>query len=275
MASNALRSTDFMMARSMQRLSTGLRINSASDDDAGLAISSKMSSQIRGLNQAVRNANDAISLVQVTEGASQAVEAMLQRIRELSVQATSDSNTEENRTALRAEVTQLVSEIGRISSSTQWNGSQLLDGSTFAAPAKFQVGSNADQTIDMALANLSNNSNTSAFKVDLSALAADVGRTTSITHGTVDTTIPMDEWFVLASGVDFTADSFSTFSRPVWQTSCTPLLRSQIRRSLRRLQLPAGCLKTLKQWLPAILRRNTCCAIKTQYERKQSKSNFD
>ena len=77
MASNALRSTEFMMARSMQRLSTGLRINSASDDDAGLAISSKMSSQIRGLNQAVRNANDAISLVQVTEGATQAVEAML------------------------------------------------------------------------------------------------------------------------------------------------------------------------------------------------------
>ena len=106
----------------MQRLSSGLRINSALDDAAGLAISSKMTSQVRGLNQAVRNANDAISMIQVAEGATQAV---------------SDSNTDSDRTALRAEVNQLVEEIGRISDNTQWNGTQLLDGSTYATPRTF------------------------------------------------------------------------------------------------------------------------------------------
>ena len=90
-------------------------------------------SQVRGLNQAVRNANDAISMIQVAEGATQAVTDMLQRMRELAVQAVSDSNTDSDRTALRAEVTQLVAEIGRISDNTQWNGTQLLDGSTSGA----------------------------------------------------------------------------------------------------------------------------------------------
>lgn len=121
----------------MQRLSSGLRINSALDDAAGLAISSKMTSQVRGLNQAVRNTNDAISLIQVAEGATQAVTDMLQRMRELAVQAVSDSNTDKDRTALRAEFSQLVSEIGRISDNTQWNGTQLLDGSTYNTAAHF------------------------------------------------------------------------------------------------------------------------------------------
>ena len=163
------------MGRSMQRLSSGLRINSALDDAAGLAISSKMTSQVRGLNQAVRNANDAISMIQVAEGATQAVTDMLQRMRELAVQAVSDSNTDSDRSALRAEVNQLVEEIGRISDNTQWNGTQLLDGSTYATPAHFQVGSNANQTVAVEMADLSHSSSSSVFGVDLEATIADVG----------------------------------------------------------------------------------------------------
>ena len=163
------------MGRSMQRLSSGLRINSALDDAAGLAISSKMTSQVRGLNQAVRNANDAISMIQVAEGATQAVTDMLQRMRELAVQAVNDSNTDSDRSALRAEFTQLVAEIGRISNNTQWNGTQLLDGSTYANLANFQIGSNADQAIAVELADLSQNSASSVFGTDLSSITETIG----------------------------------------------------------------------------------------------------
>jgi flagellin len=129
----------------MERLSTGIRINSAKDDAAGLAISSKMTSQIRGLNQAVRNANDAIGMIQVEEGAMKEVSNMLQRMRELAVQAISDSNTTSDRAALDAEFTQLASEIQRVGTNTQWNGTNLIDGTKGAS--SFQIGANASQTI--------------------------------------------------------------------------------------------------------------------------------
>jgi flagellin len=129
----------------MERLSTGVRINSAKDDAAGLAISSKMTSQIRGLNQAVRNANDAISMIQVAEGAMGEMTNMLQRMRELAVQSISDSNTSTDRTALDAEFDQLRLEVERIADNTQWNGTNLLDGTMGAMT--FQVGANATQTI--------------------------------------------------------------------------------------------------------------------------------
>ena len=196
------------MGRSMQRLSSGLRINSALDDAAGLAISSKMTSQVRGLNQAVRNANDAISMIQVAEGATQAVTDMLQRMRELAVQAVSDSNTDSDRTALRAEVNQLVEEIGRISDNTQWNGTQLLDGSTYATPAHFQIGSNANQSIAVEMANLSHTSTKSVFGNNLSNIATDIGIKTNVvgnvvTHGTADVAIDRDVWTTIESGLDF------------------------------------------------------------------------
>merc|ERR1712147_341444 len=109
------------MSQTMERLSTGIRINSAKDDAAGLAISSKMTSQINGLNQAVRNSNDAISMIQVAEGAMGGITDMMQRMRELAVQAISDSNTSSDRTALNSEFTQLATEINRIASNTEWN----------------------------------------------------------------------------------------------------------------------------------------------------------
>ena len=136
------------LATSLQRLSTGLRINSAKDDSAGLAISERFSSQIRGLNQAARNANDGISLVQTAEGALGEVGNNLQRIRELAVQASNGTNTQVDRDALNAEVTQLKSEIQRVSEQTNFNGTKLLDGS-FSGVA-FQVGANAGETITIA-----------------------------------------------------------------------------------------------------------------------------
>ena len=154
-ASNSMTRNERSMTSTMERLSTGLRINSAKDDAAGLAISSKMTSQIRGLNQAVRNANDAISMIQVAEGAMKEVTNMVQRMRELAVQAISDSNTSNDRGALNNEYKQLSAEIARIGENTQWNGTNILDGSR--TNSVFQIGANADQTIAVDFGNLASN----------------------------------------------------------------------------------------------------------------------
>jgi flagellin len=132
---------------SLQRLSSGLRINSAKDDAAGLAISERFSTQIRGLNQAARNANDGISLAQTAEGALGGVTDLLQRVRELSVQSANATNNASDRAALQSEVDQLVEEVNRVAQTTTFNGVQLLDGS-FTAQA-FQVGANAGQTVSI------------------------------------------------------------------------------------------------------------------------------
>jgi flagellin len=133
------------MNTSLQRLSSGLRINSAKDDAAGLAISERFTAQIRGLNQAVRNSNDGISLAQTAEGALSEVTTNLQRIRELAVQSANATNSASDRAAMQQEVSQLVSEIDRVAKQTNFNGVKLLDGS-FSAQA-FQVGANVGETI--------------------------------------------------------------------------------------------------------------------------------
>ena len=149
-AANSLTRNERSMGQTMERLSTGIRINSAKDDAAGLAISSKMTSQINGLNQAVRNANDAISMIQVAEGAMKGITDMMQRMRELAVQAISDSNTTSDRTALNNEFVALAAEIERVADNTQWNGTNLLDGSIGSSGVvTFQVGANASQTINV------------------------------------------------------------------------------------------------------------------------------
>ena len=135
------------LATSLQRLSSGLRINSAKDDAAGMAITSRMSAQIRGLNQAARNANDGISLAQTAEGALSEVSNNLQRIRELAIQSANSTNSASDRASLDAEAQQLIAEITRVASQTSFNGLNLLDG-TFTAQA-FQVGANANQTISV------------------------------------------------------------------------------------------------------------------------------
>jgi flagellin len=137
------------LATSLQRLSSGLRINSAKDDAAGLAISDRMTTQISGLNQAARNANDGISLAQTTEGALQEVTNNLQRIRELAVQSANATNSTSDRNALDQEVQQRIAEIDRIASQTSFNGRKVLDGSF--GGAVFQVGANVGETISLAL----------------------------------------------------------------------------------------------------------------------------
>jgi flagellin len=154
LTANALAKNERAMSQSMERLSTGQRINSAADDAAGLAISSKMTSQISGLNQAVRNANDAISQVQTEEGAMIEVSNMLQRMRTLAVQSSSDTNTSTDRAALDSEFTALASEMQRIGANTQWNGTDLLDGVSTTGAQAFQVGANASQTIEHTFADL-------------------------------------------------------------------------------------------------------------------------
>jgi flagellin len=146
-AQRNLSSSQASLSTSMQRLSSGLRINSAKDDAAGLAISERMTTQIRGSNQAARNANDGISLAQTAEGALNEVGSNLQRIRELAVQASNGTNSQTDRDALNSEVTQLKAEIQRVADTTNFNGTKLLNGSSPAI--SFQVGANAGETISI------------------------------------------------------------------------------------------------------------------------------
>jgi flagellin len=147
-AQNNVSKTSNALTSAITRLSSGLRINSAADDAAGLAISDRMTAQVNGLDQAARNANDGISLAQTADGALSSVSDNLQRIRELAVQSANATNSSSDRASLQLEVTQLQAEIDRVATQTQFNGTNLLDGS-FTAKA-FQVGANAGQTITVA-----------------------------------------------------------------------------------------------------------------------------
>ncbi|NLO99620.1 MAG: flagellin [Clostridiaceae bacterium] len=142
-------------SKSLEKLSSGYRINRAGDDAAGLAISEKMRGQIRGLNQAERNAQDAISLIQTAEGALNETHSILQRMRELAVQSASDTNTDDDRKELQKEISQLLEEIDRISTDTEFNTMKLLNGSYETTALTFQVGANSGQIVDINLNSMS------------------------------------------------------------------------------------------------------------------------
>jgi flagellin len=154
-AQNATNSANLGLQTAMERLSTGKRINSAKDDAAGLAIATRMTSEIRGINAAVRNANDGISLVQIAEGAMGEVGNILQRMRELAVQASSGTVSDTDRTGIQAEVSQLKSQLTSISSRTTFNGISLMNGSTSLASGgngtkvTIQTGNNSGETVDV------------------------------------------------------------------------------------------------------------------------------
>jgi flagellin len=190
---NALAKNERLMGQAMERLSTGKRINSASDDAAGLAISARMTAQIKGLDQAARNANDAIAMIQTADGASIEVANMLQRMRELAIQSISDTNTTTDRANLSLEFVALQSEILRISTTTQWNGENILDGSAGAdedGVVSYQVGSNADQTIDVDLGNWAPTGG-DVFSTDISAngIGLDAPEDRAAALATIDTAI--------------------------------------------------------------------------------------
>ena len=142
-------------SKSTEKLSSGYRINRAADDAAGLSISEKMRSQIRGLNKAASNAQDGISLVQVAEGALNETHSILQRMNELATQAANDTNTSVDRDAIQQELNQLTSEIDRIQSTTQFNSMNLLDGTFSSKQLKLQVGALSGQSIGVSIAKMS------------------------------------------------------------------------------------------------------------------------
>jgi len=182
-AQRNLGASQSQLNRSLQRLSSGLRVNSAKDDAAGLAISDRMTSQVRGLNQAVRNANDAISMAQTAEGALGEVTNILQRMRELAVQSSNGTNSSDDRTSLNAEVTQLKAEIDRIATNTKFNGKVLLSGAFSATGTVFQVGADAGQTISVTVAGATAN------KLGVSGVGVDTFSGAQSAIGAVDAAI--------------------------------------------------------------------------------------
>ncbi len=163
---------------SMHRLSSGLRINSAKDDAAGLAISDRMTAQIKGMNQAARNANDGISLAQTAEGAMQETTNILQRMRELSVQAANDTNTSADRTSINTEMQQLTKELSRIASATEFNGQKLINGK--ATQHVFQVGANDGDTITVSM---------QSKKFNMTAAGLSLGGLSVASHGAASAAI--------------------------------------------------------------------------------------
>jgi flagellin len=192
-AQRNLASTQGSLATAMQRLSSGLRVNSAKDDAAGLAISERMNTQVRGLTVASRNANDGISLSQTAEGALGKVGDMLQRMRELAVQSGNATNSPSDRVALQAEVSQLSSEIDRIAKTTTFNGTKILDGSF--AGAVFQVGANAGDNIsvgslaDSRAADLGTIQFAQTSVTNIDSAATITGYTTAIADGDLSITV--------------------------------------------------------------------------------------
>lgn len=189
-AQQALIKNERAMNTAMERLSTGQRINSAADDAAGLAISSRMTSQIRGLETGIRNANDAISMINTGEGALIEVTNMLQRMRELALQASNGTTTSADRGFLDKEYKNLAVEIERIAQNTQWNGRDILDGSAAGANStvKFQVGANGGQTIavNFGAINKSGSTDFSALNITTAATGS-LSSTTTASAVTVGT----------------------------------------------------------------------------------------
>ena len=179
-----LNTSQAALTTSIQRLSTGLRVNSAKDDAAGLAIAERMTTQVRGLNMAARNANDGVSLAQTAEGALGKVSDMLQRIRELAVQSANATNSIDDRKALDAEVQQLKEEIGRVATTTKFNGQAILDG-TFTNTT-FQVGANNGETISVAsIANVQTNALGVSTRASVNSSAISGFATTAIASGDI------------------------------------------------------------------------------------------
>ncbi len=237
-AQRNLTSSQGSLATSLQRLSSGLRINSSKDDAAGLAISERMTSQIRGLNQAVRNANDGISVAQTAEGAFGQITQNLQRIRELAVQSRNATNSDADRTALNTEAQELVAEINRVAQSTSFNGKKLLDGNF--GNQVFQVGTGTDSTdritIDSttminanagSLGTYTKASTTTVAATDFTAIAAGgvtiqkAGAAAAVDLGAIGGTNAQERAASLAAAVNAVSDQTGVFATLDTNTTVT------------------------------------------------------
>ncbi len=192
-AQRNLNTSQSSLATSLQRLSSGLRINSAKDDAAGLAISERFTTQIRGLNQAIRNANDGVSFAQTAEGALSTSGDAMQRIRELAVQSINDTNSSSDRQALNNEVSQLIAEVNRIANSTQFNGQNILDGTS--STLTFQVGANQGQVIQV-----------SGVDSRTSQLGARISTSGSISATNLALAVTANDLVINGNAVDLTGD---------------------------------------------------------------------
>ena len=188
-AQDALAKNDRALGTAMEQLSTGKKINSAGDDAAGLAISSRMTSQIRGLGAAISNANDAASMVSTAEGALDEITAMLQRMRELAVQSGTGTTSAADRTYMNSEFVALREEIDRIADNTQWNGQNILDGSAGASVGKstvaFQIGANEKQTISTAFGNFNNTTGSLSGLASKRLSAATIASAATVASGAI------------------------------------------------------------------------------------------
>ena len=212
---------DDQLSQSLQRLSSGLRINSAADDAAGLAISTKMESQINGLSQAQRNVQDGISLLQTAEGALSTSQSVLQRMRQLAVQAANDTLTASDRSNISLEINQLSSEVDRIANDTEFNDQKLLDGSLSANGLTFQVGASAGQTVNITLATATT-----------SGLMHYSGPGGSLVNG-----VPVVQSPISANlEVDSAASASSTISQLDEMINAVSLQRANLGASINRLQ---------------------------------------
>jgi flagellin len=239
---NAMKVNARAMSTAMEQLSTGSRVNSAKDDAAGLAIGQDMTAQIRGLNQAVRNANDGINMMQTAEGALSEQSNMLQRMRELAVQSSNGTYSSAQRTYLNTEFDQLLEQMDNIATETTWNGMSLLDAtsaeglSTTSGTFEFQVGQNADETISVAIGAMD------IATLGISALATASGASTAI--DTIDTALDSinEQRATIGAGINqmtYAADNLSNIAANVtasrssimdtdYASASTQLSKSQI-----------------------------------------------
>lgn len=190
-AQAALAKNERALGSAMEQLSTGKKINSASDNAAGLAISTRMTSQIRGLEQAIRNAYDAVSMVQTAEGALDEMTAMLQRMRELALQSGTGTTDASDRSYLNAEFTALRAEVDRIADSTEWNGRPILNGNAGASAAgglssvSYQVGMNAAQTVAVTFGNFTDSNGSLSALASKTLSAATIGSAIGVASGAI------------------------------------------------------------------------------------------
>jgi flagellin len=192
-AQAALARNERALSDAMEQLSTGRKINSASDNAAGLAISTRMTSQIRGLDQAIRNANDAVSMIQTAEGALDEITAMLQRMRELALQSGTGTTDSSDRSYLNAEFTALRTEIDRIADNTEWNGRAILNGNAGASTTTagglsavtYQVGMNANQTISVTFGNFTDSTGSMSGLASKTLSAATIGSAVTVASGAI------------------------------------------------------------------------------------------
>ncbi|MCO4088174.1 MAG: flagellin FliC [Limnohabitans sp.] len=236
-AQNAMTINNRSMNKAMEQLSTGSRINSAADDATGLGIANKMTAQIRGLNQAVRNANDGISMIQTAEGATKEITNMLQRMRELAVQSANGTyNDADDRASLDAEFTELVSQISDIAANTKWNNTAVIDSSV--SSTDFQVGANSSETMTWTMSKLDTTTlGVASSKVDdvTSATAALTALDSAI--GLVDTA--RSTMGAMVNRLTYAADNLANISQNTsasrsriqdtdYATATTELARTQI-----------------------------------------------